>query len=222
MNPNFDAAKPIPFRRFWVPLLFQTALIVAVPTQAIYTHFTGKTITLQTAPVDPYELLRGYSQTMRYDISSQDNLRDLPGWEDLPKQQPYGNEVTFLKPGTRFYVILEAPTLSLLPGLPPPWEPIALSAKRPSQLPEDQVALKGLAQRGLIEYGLETYYIPEDQRDQMNTDLRAVRQPNPTQPQQLPPIVMEIKVDPQGNALPISLWAQVGEGSEGQIRNYRF
>ncbi|HAA32846.1 MAG TPA: membrane-anchored protein, partial [Cyanobacteria bacterium UBA8553] len=70
--------KPTPIWRFWVPLLFQTILILAVPAQALYTQLTGKTVILQTVPVDPYELLRGYSQTLRYDISRQDNLRKLP------------------------------------------------------------------------------------------------------------------------------------------------
>ncbi|HBL11019.1 MAG TPA: membrane-anchored protein [Cyanobacteria bacterium UBA11162] len=214
--------NPIPFGKLTVPLVFQTALILAVPGQAVYTQLTGKTVILQTAPVDPYELLRGYSQTMRYDISNQDSLRDLPGWEELPKQQPDGNSVTFIKPGTRFYIILAEPASSSLPGLPQTWKPIALTTKRPSQLPPNQVALQGLAQRGLIEYGLENYYIPEDQRDRINTDLSSARQANRIQPQQLPPIVMEIKVDAQGNALPISLWVQVGKGSDQQIRNYRF
>ena len=205
-----------------VPLLLQTALILAVPAQAVYTQFTGKTVILQTAPLDPYQPLRGYSQTMRYDISSQDSLRDLPGWEQLPKQQPDGNQVTFIKPGTLFYVILAAPVSSNLTELPQTWTPIALSPKYPAQLPPNQVALKGLAQRGLIEYGLETYSIPKDQRDRINRDLSAARQANRTQPQQLLPIVMEIKVDDRGNAVPISLWAKVGKASDQQIRNYQF
>ncbi|HBB31729.1 MAG TPA: membrane-anchored protein [Cyanobacteria bacterium UBA8803] len=210
------------FRQFLVPLLFQTVLILAVPAQAVYTLLIGKSVILQTAPVDPYDLLRSYSQIMRYEISSQDTLRDLPGWEELPKQQPYGNDVTFIKPGTRFYVILAAPVSSNPSELPHSWEPMALSLKRPSKLPPNRVALQGLAQRGLIQYGLETYYIPEDQRKQINADLRGTRQAPFSQPQQLPPILMEIKVDAWGHALPIGLWAQVGNAANRQIRNYPF
>ena len=76
--PTPESPRPISIWRFWAPLLFQTALILAVPAQAVYTQLTGKTVILQTIPVDPYELLRGYSQTLRYDISIQDNLRKLP------------------------------------------------------------------------------------------------------------------------------------------------
>ncbi|NEO78243.1 GDYXXLXY domain-containing protein [Moorena sp. SIO4G3] len=222
MSINSEYSRPIPSWRFWVPLLFQTALIITVPTQAIYTTVTGKTVILQTAPVDPYELLRGYSQTLRYDISNQDNLRNLPGWQKLPKEQPNGNKVTFIKPGTRFYVILEAPDSSNSTKLPIPWKPVGLSAKFPSRLPANQIPLKGVANYGSIEYGLETYYMPEDQREQINEELNSARQENSNRPISPPPIVMEIKVDAQGNALPIGIWALVSKDSQQQIRKYRF
>lgn len=225
--------------RFWVPLLFQTTLILTVPVQAIYTQLTGKTVILQTVPVDPYELLRGYSQTLKYNISSQDSLRNLPGWKELPKQQPHTNKLnekklTLIEPGTHLYVILAEPVGPSLTKLPQAWQPVAVSRKQPSKLPVNWVAIKGLAQPGLIQYGLETYYIPEDQREQINSDLRTARLADQTQPQQTlrlanpaktqptPPVVMEIKVNAQGDAVPISLWAQMGKASKQQIRNYRF
>src|SRR4028119_2432334 len=145
MTLNSDSPKPTPSWRFWVPIVFQTALILAVPAQAVYTQLTGKTVILQTIPVDPYELLRGYSQTLRYDISIQDNLRKLPGWQELPKNPANGKELTFIKPGTYVYVILQepkAPTSSASTQLPKAWEPIAISHVSPSQLPTNQVALK--------------------------------------------------------------------------------
>lgn len=219
--------------RFWMPLLFQTALILAVPAQAIYTQLTGKTVILQTVPVDPYELLRGYSQTLRYDISNQESLSKLSGWQELPKQQPQKSKLNFVEPGTRFYVILAEPVSLPKSELPQAWKPVAVSLRQPAKLPANQVALKGLAKAGAIQYGLETYYIPEDQREQINRELGATRQANPNQfqqtlpltnekPQQTPPVVMEIKVDAQGDAVPIRLWAQLGDASKPQIRQYRF
>jgi uncharacterized membrane-anchored protein len=236
MTSNSDSPNSTALWRFWVPLVFQTALILAVPAQAIYTQLRGKTVILQTVPVDPYELPRGYSQTLRYDISSQDNLRKLPGWQELPKQQPNGNKLTFtfIKPGTQFYVILAAPAKPTLAELPQPWEPVAVSIKLPSQLPANQVVLKGIAEYGSIQYGLETYYIPEDQREEINADLRAAQKADSTQSQLLSPppnssqrpkkpsVVMEIKVNTEGDAVPISLWARVGEAPKQQVRNYRF
>src|ERR671933_2066195 len=230
-----DSPNPTPIWRFWVPLAFQTALILAVPAQALYIHLIGKTVILQTVPMDPYEWLRGYSQMLRYDISSQDSLRKLPGWQQLPKQQPNSNRLALLQPGTRFYVILAEPASPALPNnLPQAWKPVAVSTKHPSKLPINQVAIKGLVREGFIQYGLETYYIPEDQREQINADLRAARPDNPnrlpqilqptepSQPPPKPPVVMEIKVSAQGKSVPVSLWAQVNQGSKQWVRNYRF
>lgn len=238
-----DSSNPTPIWRFWVPLVFQTALILTVPAQALYTQMTGKTVILQTIPADPYELLRGYSQRLRYDISIQDNLRKLPGWNELPKQPTHGKELNFIKSGTRLYVILEAPKTAkaLTPsvptdGLPQAWKPIAVSHVRPSQLPANRVALQGIAQNGFIQYGLETYYIPEDQREQINDDLRSARPDNstepsspqilqpaePNQPPAKPPVVLEIRVNNQGDSVPVGLWARVGQGSKQRVRNYHF
>lgn len=219
--------------RFGLPLLFQTVLILAVPAQAIYTQLTGKTVILQTIPVDPYELLRGYSQTLRYDISNQDSLRKLPGWQELPKQQPQGSKLNFIEPGTRFYVILAEPVAPPKSELPQAWKPIAVSQKPPMKLTNSQVALIGIAKAGSIQYGLETYYIPEEQREQINSDLRQAKLTDPTplqltlplansQQQPTPPVVMEIKVNAQGDAVPIGLWAQLGGTAKSQIRQYRF
>ncbi len=219
--------------RFGMPLLFQTALILAVPAQAIYTQLTGKTVILQTIPVDPYELLRGYSQTLRYDISNQDSLRKLPGWRELPKQKPPGSKLNFIEPGTRFYVTLAEPVAPPKSELPQAWKPIAVSQKPPVKLTNSQVALIGIAKAGSIQYGLETYYIPEEQREQINSDLRQAKLADSTPlqltlplanspQQQTPPVVMEIKVNAQGDAVPIGLWAQLGGTSKSQIRQYRF
>ena len=236
ISPSDSPPRP-PIWRFWIPLVVQTALILSVPAQAVYMQLTGKTVILQTVPIDPYELLRGYSQTLRYDISIQENLRKLPGWKNLPKQPANGKELALIKSGTHFYVILQAPQTSISPTtskLPQAWKPVALSTQLPAQLPANRVALKGVAEHGFIQYGLETYYIPEDQREQINTDLRAARSNNatdspqflqpvePIQPLPKPPIVMEIKVSAQGDSIPISLWARVGQGAKQQVRHYRF
>ncbi|NES20733.1 MAG: GDYXXLXY domain-containing protein, partial [Symploca sp. SIO3E6] len=127
MSNNSHSPHPISLWRFWIPLVFQAALILAVPARAVYTHLTGKTVILQAVPVDPDEPLRGYSQTLRYDISHQDTLRELPGWETLPKQSPNGNELLFIKPGSSFYLILEEPAPNPAIELPQPWKPVAIS-----------------------------------------------------------------------------------------------
>ncbi|MBH8564508.1 GDYXXLXY domain-containing protein [Nostoc sp. CENA67] len=191
--------------RFIVPLLIQTAFILAVPAQSVYTVITGKTAILQTQPVDPYDLLRGYSVTLNYEISRVDNLAKLPGWTDLVKQYP-GTDKKYqpLASGTSFYVILEEEKSS--GKVPQAWKPVRLSEELPTSLPANQIALQGrYSSYNSISYGLETYYIPEDQRNDINQDISAAR---PTQPGQRQPIVVEVKVNAQGKAVLISMWVR--------------
>ena len=119
------AAKRLPAWRLWVPLLLQIGLIAAVPAPAVYTFITGKTVVLQTAPVDPYDFLRGYYQVLSYDISDRTNLQKLPGWKDLADEKiPCPPAVVCpqnthnVKPQTSFYVILEAPKPRLILAAP--------------------------------------------------------------------------------------------------------
>ena len=202
------AFKSVPVWRFYLPLLFQAALILMIPARAIYTQLSGKTVILQTIPVDPYDVLRGYSQTLRYDISRIENLRDLAGWQTLVQQTNLEGGET-LPPGTRFYVILQAPAQVTIP--PSAWNAIAVSRNFPQNLPENQIAVEGQADYNWVNYGLETYYIPEDQRDEMNAEIIEIQTQGVEEEQAF---VVEIKVDPQGNSVPVSLWMR--------DRNYRF
>lgn len=195
-------ARSVSFWRLGLPLALQAALIVALPAQAIYTHLTGRTVVLKTAPVDPYDLMRGYSVTLNYDISRSDALKSLPGWKAIPPGR-YGS----LPESTTLYVILEQPKGDN-PTKPQAWKPVQVSTRLPDNLPANQVALKGRMNYSRIEYGLETYYMPEDRRDEVNLDInRAQRDRNR-------PALVEVKINQQGNAVPIQVW--VGD------RAYRF
>lgn len=202
--------KPIAVWRFVIPLLIQTGLILGVPVQAIYTHLTGKTVILQTIPVDPYDLMRGYSVRLSYDISRTETLKGLPGWEEIIKQYPGSNkEYDPLATGTNLYVILQGEKSDK--GIPQAWKPVRVSVEHPTYDAANQIALQGHYQYGSITYGLETYYIPEDQRQHINQDISQARQTGRGQQQ---PIVVEVRVDAQGKAVPISMWVQ--------NHNYRF
>lgn len=203
--------KRLSAKRLWLPLLLQTGLILAIPTQTLYTQLTGKTVIIQTVPVDPYDPLRGYSQTLSYDISRIDNLRQLPGWQELSTQQDRANLNTVpntedLKVGTRFYIILEAPT-SVESQPPKAWKPVRVSSSIPASLPANQVAIQGKYTGNSIQYGLETYYMPESRQAEINQDILQ-------QGRQQQSVVVEAKVDAQGNAVPISFWVRE--------RNYHF
>lgn len=197
---------PTPIWRFLIPLLFQTALILSVPAQAIYTHLTGKTVILQTVPSDPYSPSLGYSQKLRYSISRPDSLRTLPGWTQLLNQQASSSK-KYPEPGTGFYVILEQPS-GRTDNLPQPWKPVAVRRELPNSLPANQVALKALSKNDFIEYGLETYDIPDDQRHQIDKEFDVAQKPNQQQSRNRLPVFMEVKIDPQGQAVPIRLWVR--------------
>nr|MCM0592631.1 GDYXXLXY domain-containing protein [Gloeotrichia echinulata DEX184] len=198
--------------RFVVPLVIQAGLILALPAQSIYTLVTGKTLILQTVPVDPYDLLRGYSVTLNYEISDIDKLRALPGWNELVKQHPGGKEYDSttnkqyqsLAQGTSLYVILQQQKSSA--KTPTAWKLVGVSGQTPTNLSANQISLKGWY-RGYnsIDYGLETYYIPEDQRNDINNDISNAR---PIKRGEQQPIVVEVKVNAQGNAIPVTMWVR--------------
>lgn len=191
--------KPIPILSFIVPLVIQAGLLFAIPAQSAYTYLTGKTVILQTVPVDPYNILTGYYQILSYDISTRSTLEKLPGGKEI------------LKDKKSFYVVLQEEK-STDEKIPKAWKPLRLTKEIPDSLPDNQVALEGKYQRGRIKYGLEKYNIPEDQRNKINDNISQVRRSAASRDKQ--PIVVEIKVDSQGKSVPVSMWVKE--------RNYRF
>ncbi|AFZ24452.1 putative membrane-anchored protein [Cylindrospermum stagnale PCC 7417] len=202
------ANKPLPLYRLVAPLLLQIGLILAVPAQALYTDLTGKTVILQTVPVNPDNVLQGYSLNLDYNISRTSTLRRLPGWREWVRKNSQRNRQ--VAAGSTLYLILQEQQ-SFGRGIPRAWRPVRVSSDRPYSLPNNQVALKGAYEDGAINYGLENYYIPDDQRQQINNDVMQAQR---TRDGRLPPIVVKVKVDPQGKAVPVSMWVR--------DRNYRF
>lgn len=201
--------KTIKNWRFLLPFALQIGLILSVPAQAVYTHVTGETVVLQTAPVDPYDFLRGYYQVLSYDISSSDNLSKLPGWGELVG----GNSGGYLPQGKSIYVVLEKPAGEEKEGKPLAWKPVGVSGQLPEDLPEDRIAIKGRSNGWRIEYGLETYYMPEDRRNDVNSDIGEAQNEARGEDRQIP-FVVEVKVNSSGGAVPMSLWVR--------DRNYQF
>ncbi len=216
-QPSIPVLVPRPLTpswRFWLPLALQTILILLVPIQAVHTQATGKSVTLQTAPVDPYNLFRGYYVNLGYDISRPATLQKLPGWNtiDAAASNPFTRRSRFQ--GTQdLYVILEAPNVATASNqAPKPWKPIAVRGDRPTNLPTNQIALKGSYEGGWINYGLETYYIPEDNRAEINDRIAQLQTQIP-QNRQAIPFVVDIKVAADGTAVPIGFWLEQKEYS---------
>lgn len=188
--------KTLPWWRLAVPLVLQTVLILAVPAQQVYTHVTGKTVILQTRPVDPYDIMRGYYQILSYEISDINLLKTLPGWSELENQANSDAKTQ------TFYVIMAAPDNPQTNTPPTPWQPIKIMGDRPQNLEANQVAIEGkYINQWEIIYGLETYYMPEDQRERINDRIWQAQRNDET-------FVVEIKVDSSGNATPVSLWVR--------------
>ena len=216
------ANKPLPIWRLIAPLLVQVGLILAVPSQAMYTDVTGKTVILQTVPLDSNDVIRGSSLNLDYNISRPETLRRLPGWNNwLRRNSRRGRQIS---QGSILYLILQERQSFDSEGRPSnrnelqSWKPIRVSSNRPVYLSNNQVALKGNYQDGLINYGLEDYFIPEEQRQQINEDISQIQEARNGRQQ---PILVRVKVDPQGNAVPIGLSIRDASGERGD-RNYRF
>ena len=151
---------------FAVALGAQLLILAAVPAQKIHVRATGKTIILKTAPVDPYSIMSGYYVTLGYEISNPEVSADWKKW-------PEGKSV--------WVILKEDPN-----GI---WNAVSVHDRRPS-VPADCVVIKGRTSYLRIEYGIESYFIPEDARDKVASDLRA----------NIKGAKVEVKVDSAGNA----------------------
>jgi uncharacterized membrane-anchored protein len=191
--------------RFWLVLALQVVLVLAVPAQAFYTQMHGRSVVLQTRPVDPYSLFQGYSVTLSYEVSDIGAIEKIPGGKALVTQwkNPAASRDTRRNPGQSFYLLLEAPA-DVTKRPPLAWKAVRILTEYPDKLQANQVVLRGTHQSGRIAYGLETYFMPEDQRDRINDEIRQVQGELPAGSK--PAFVVEVKVGSGGNGIPIAIW----------------
>jgi uncharacterized membrane-anchored protein len=192
---HLESHQKLSFGRLAVPLLIQSLMICSISAQSIYALATGTTVVLKTMPVDPYDLLRGYYQTLSYDISSFNTLKNLSGWKNLKREQ---GSVNIPKNQQVYITLIKAQ--SSQNNSPQAWQPVAIDEKLPTNLSADKIAIRGTSNGNSIIYGLETYYMPEDRKDGVNTEI------NQSQNRGNRNLLVEIKVDSRGLATPVSLW----------------
>jgi uncharacterized membrane-anchored protein len=154
---------------FIVAVVVQILILVAVPARKVFTKATGKTVVLKVQPVDPYSILSGYYATLGFDISRIDGFPNTRGME--------------FSDGAWVYAIVEK-------GNDGTWKAASLEHELPANLPDNRAALLGRIHGGVIEYGIEEFYIPEAQRDRIAEDLRT----------NVDKARVEIKVDRSGHA----------------------
>lgn len=107
----------------------------------------GRSILVETAPVDPRDLLRGQYMQLSYPFSR-------PG--------QFGDELGGVREGSEVWVVLAPEGRFHVPS--------RASIERPEALAPDEVALLGRLERWQIVFGIEMYFVQEgtptpDQRD---------------------------------------------------------
>ena len=195
--PNLEQHQKLPFGRLAIPLFLQILLIGSISAQSIYALATGTTVVLKTMPVDPYDLLRGYYQTLSYDISSFNTLKNLSGWQDLKREK----SSEYIPKHQQVYITLIKVSAANNANTRQAWQPIAIGTQIPTNLSSDKIAIRGVSNGSNIIYGLETYYMPEERKDGVNEDIDSARSSGGKRN-----LLVEIKVDNRGLATPVSLW----------------
>ena len=155
--------------RFLIPILVQVALLATVPARQQYTREVGTTVFLKLAPVDPFDVLSGHYMTLAYEAS-----------------RPPGVEA--LSDGDEVYVrLVESPE-----GV---WDARETALERPADRDPEAVWMRGRYVHRAIQYGIESYFIPEEGREEMEEQLRD----------RLAESRAEVKVDDTGHAVLIRL-----------------
>ena len=133
---------------FILAVFVQLLILAMVPAKQVYTRMAGKLITIETAPVDPYDIMSGYYVTLSYKIS-----------------QAGGSS----RPSGKVYVVLEESDDGI-------WSDVSVHDKWPEKIDADQIVIKGKGERWRIKYGIERYYIPEKGRENIERQVRNNRQ----------------------------------------------
>jgi uncharacterized membrane-anchored protein len=132
---------------FALALALQLAILAAVPAKKVRAHFSGREITLETRPIDPYDLLSGYYVTLGYAI-------ERPPDELLPPLET-GEVWLVVEPGD------------------PAWRLVEVRLARPLELARDRVAIRATWMYGMAQIeGAQRLYIPESQRHEIDALMR--------------------------------------------------
>lgn len=141
---------------------------------------TGKTVLLETVPVDPRDFLRGDYVILRYKISTID-------------LQQIQSEKSYYGQGERVYVKLEPKEKF--------WEARAVKTKRP--VSDNGVYIKARVKYCYnkkldLNYGIESYFVPEGEGKDIEKNMRGNKSS----------VEVEALVDTSGNAIIKKVFAQ--------------
>ncbi len=162
-----------PIRKLAIVVGVQVLILLSVLGFKQYTIWTGETVVLAVAPVDPRDLIRGDYMTVQYDISTLDP--DKLAGDEYPSDRVYV-ELRESEGGT--------------------WDAVAIHDGRERSF-DDTVLLKGdMKYRSFrngdeltVDYGIEEIFIPEGSGSQLPFGDGHT-------------VAVEVKVDRFGNAVP--------------------
>lgn len=131
-------------RWFAVVVALQAAYLLAWAGYHEWTRATGRTVQLETAPVDPRDLLRGDYMVLRYKISTV----ALP-WDEPESAAKAGREIwVTLKPEGKFHVVEQAS-----------WT--APTSATAGLVVRGRVRGPAVGREVQVDYGIEKYFVPE-------------------------------------------------------------
>ena len=188
--------------RFGLPFLLKLAIVLAIPIPTLSILANGETLYLQTAPIDPYDLLRGRYVTLAYAVEDRQALAQLPGWPENADL----SDLELPELGDRqprwVYLVMEPAAdgeVSSVDREVLPWRATQVTFQRPTELARGQRLLKARYSRyGNVDVGLSQYFIPESIGDELERDIREHRDAT----------VAEVKVDRFGNGVLVGLWVE--------------
>jgi len=140
---------------FIVALLAQFGILAYAPLEKAALRRSGRTVVLRTVPVDPYDVMRGYFVTLRYEIS-----------------RPPGLEESGAAGGDVVYAVLAK-------GDDGVWTAVRAAKERSRSLEEGRVVIRGRREgghRAVVDYGIEKYFIPEAAREEIERAVRKGKQ----------------------------------------------
>jgi uncharacterized membrane-anchored protein len=133
--------------RLVLVIAIQVAILAAIPLRQVRARLSGTVITLETMPVDPYDVLSGYYVTLRY----------------RAEQPP---DAGALREG-------DGPAWVLLAPAEPAWAPLRLARERPPA-GDGTVALRVDVEHGRARIpSAGRFYVPEARREEVDRALRA-------------------------------------------------
>lgn len=171
------------FGTFTIVIGLQLATVLYLPIRATRIRAVGTEISLELAPVDPYDILSGYYVDLNY-VGSQPDSFALRTFS--PK---VGDTV--------FAVFRKGPSKV--------WQPVGIYHSWPDRLATNELVMKGVFGkenwRTQIIYGVERLYIPETMRQEVGERITASLQPEArTGKAPSPDLVRaDMKVDEHGN-----------------------